>query len=81
MCGRQRQYFEQKRRQQQQPELQYQDDVAGGQASQNQQRRSLDVLNINDLATPNNHHSGSTSKFPISIFCGSSLYLSSIMSG
>lgn len=58
--SRQRQYFEQKRRQQQQPELQYQDDVAGGQASQNQQRRSLDVLNINDLATPNNHHNGST---------------------
>ncbi|XP_066305665.1 uncharacterized protein [Miscanthus floridulus] len=58
--SRQRQYFEQKRRQQQRPELQYQDGVAGGQASHGQQYRSLDVLNINDLATPDNHHNGST---------------------
>ncbi|TVU21644.1 hypothetical protein EJB05_31294, partial [Eragrostis curvula] len=51
MLGRQRQYFEQKKRQQQQN----QNDVAGGQASHDKEPRSLDVLNINNLATPNSH--------------------------
>ncbi|PVH39372.1 hypothetical protein PAHAL_5G486500 [Panicum hallii] len=59
--SRQRQYFEQKRRQQQRPELQNQDNVAGGQASRDQEPRSLDVLNINNLATPISHHNESTS--------------------
>ncbi|CAL4951823.1 unnamed protein product [Urochloa decumbens] len=54
--SRQRQYFEQKRRQQQRPELQNQDNVTGGQASRDQEPRSLDVLNINNLATPISHH-------------------------
>ncbi|RCV24827.1 hypothetical protein SETIT_5G117800v2 [Setaria italica] len=57
--SRQRQYFEQKRRQQQRPELQNQDNVAGGQASRDQEPRSLDVLNINNLATPISHHNDS----------------------
>ncbi|KAJ1282449.1 hypothetical protein BS78_03G052700 [Paspalum vaginatum] len=58
--SRQRQYFEQKRRQQQGPELHNQNDVAGSQASNDQEPRSLDVLNINNLATPKNHHGEST---------------------
>ncbi|KAG2595465.1 hypothetical protein PVAP13_5KG076200 [Panicum virgatum] len=58
--SRQRQYFEQKRRQQQRPELQNQDNVAGGQASRDQEPRSLDVLNINNLATPISHYNEST---------------------
>lgn len=64
---RQRQYFEQKRRQQQQqrPELQNQDNVAGGQASRDQEPRSLDVLNINNLATSLSHHNESASEFLI----------------
>nr|CAB3476137.1 unnamed protein product [Digitaria exilis] len=59
MLVRQRQYFEQKRRQQQRPELQSQDNVAGGQASRDQEPRSLDVLNINNLATSISHHNES----------------------
>nr|CAB3472114.1 unnamed protein product [Digitaria exilis] len=59
MIVRQRQYFEQKRRQQQRPELQSQDNVAGGQASRDQEPRSLDVLNINNLATSISHHNES----------------------
>jgi len=64
---RQRQYFEQKRRQQQGPELHNQNVIAGGQAqaSNDQEPRSLDVLNINNLATPKNHHGESASEFPI----------------
>ncbi|XP_062181499.1 uncharacterized protein LOC133885673 isoform X2 [Phragmites australis] len=58
--SRQRQYFEQKKRQQQRPGLQNQNDVAGGQGSHDQEPRSLDVLNINNLATPNSHHNEST---------------------
>ncbi|KAL6627364.1 hypothetical protein ACP70R_031090 [Stipagrostis hirtigluma subsp. patula] len=57
--SRQRQYFEQKKRQQQRPELQNQNDAAGGQASHDQEPRSLDVLNLNNLAAPNSHHNES----------------------
>ncbi|XP_062193611.1 uncharacterized protein LOC133897038 [Phragmites australis] len=57
--SRQRQYFEQKKRQQQGQGLQNQNDVAGGQASLDQEPRSLDVLNINNLATPDSHHNES----------------------
>jgi hypothetical protein len=52
MVCRQRQYFEQKKRQQQQN----QNDVTGGQGSYDKEPRSLDVLNINNLATPSSHH-------------------------
>ncbi|KAF0920339.1 hypothetical protein E2562_034806 [Oryza meyeriana var. granulata] len=60
MLRRQRQYFEQKKRQQQRPEVQSQVDVAGegSHAYHDQSPRSLDVLNLNNLATPNSHHSG-----------------------
>ncbi|KAL5227952.1 hypothetical protein ABZP36_016217 [Zizania latifolia] len=59
--SRQRQYFEQKKRQQQRPGVQSQVDVAGtgSQAYHDQAPRSLDVLNLNNLATPNSHNSDS----------------------
>uniref|UniRef100_A0A0D9UX76 Pentatricopeptide repeat-containing protein n=1 Tax=Leersia perrieri TaxID=77586 RepID=A0A0D9UX76_9ORYZ len=58
--SRQRQYFEQKKRQQQRPGAQSQVDVAGtgSQAYHDQAPRSLDVLNLNNLATPICHNSG-----------------------
>jgi hypothetical protein len=62
MVCRQRQYFEQKKPQQQQ---QNQNDVAGGQGSYDKESRSLDVLNINNLATPSSHHNELASQFPL----------------
>ncbi|KAG8053359.1 hypothetical protein GUJ93_ZPchr0001g31589 [Zizania palustris] len=58
---RQRQYFEQKKRQQQRPGIQNQVDVAGtgSQTYHDQAPRSLDVLNLNNLAAPNSHNSDS----------------------
>jgi hypothetical protein len=62
MVCRQRQYFKQKKRRQQQ---QNQNDVAGGQASYDKEHRSLDVLNINNLAIPSSHHNEPAGQFPI----------------
>ncbi|XP_052141105.1 uncharacterized protein LOC127760837 isoform X2 [Oryza glaberrima] len=58
--SRQRQYFEQKKRQQQSPGVQSQVDVSGtgSQAYHDQAPRSLDVINLNNLATPISHSSG-----------------------
>lgn len=59
--SRQRQYFEQKKRQQQRPGLESQIDIedTGNQAYRDQAPRSLDVLSLNNLATPVSHHNGS----------------------
>lgn len=70
MVGRQRQYFEQKKRRQQQREgLQNQDDIdgAGNQAYGDQAPRSLDVLSLNNLATPVCHRNGPESE-PLYMF-------------
>uniref|UniRef100_A0A0E0JEJ4 Pentatricopeptide repeat-containing protein n=1 Tax=Oryza punctata TaxID=4537 RepID=A0A0E0JEJ4_ORYPU len=59
-AARTRQYFEQKKRQQQRSGVQSQVDVAGtgSQAYHDQAPRSLDVINLNNLATPISHSSG-----------------------
>ncbi|KAL6848123.1 hypothetical protein ACP4OV_022251 [Aristida adscensionis] len=54
-----RQYFEQKKRLQQRLELQNQNEAVGGQASHGDEPRSLDVLNLNNLAARNSHHNKS----------------------
>lgn len=71
MLRRQRQYFEQKKRQQQSPGVQSQVDVSGtgSQACHDQAPRSLDVINLNNLATPISHSSGPESEF-LYMFCG-----------